>query len=257
MSECHFELKGSIYKPVEDEDVFFIDTKGNNEGVTSVAAVIDGANVRKKRILPNGEEVVLPEIVSGEKTAARVWSDLLKKGISQLAMSGQKTLKDVVFAAIQEANQAADAVFPKEMDPLQIPAASVLVARVNNGKFEAFSSGDCGMIIRYQDGSVETFLGNEYLKKMRAERDALILHEHPDFNEKSPAEQAKIRYFYMQQTKEALGQKYYTPYLGGADNMKSFEKISKIFRNKNRDLSIHSDGMMWSLEAPVVTVPIF
>ena len=167
-------------------------------------------------------------------------------------------MKNVVFEATKKASEefshVAGTNLPKEIDPLQIPAASVLVARVNNNKFEAFSSGDCGMIVRYQDGSVETFLGSEYLKRMRVERDALILREHPDFNEKSPAEQAKIRYLYMQQTKESLGKKYYTPYLGGADNMKYFDRVSRIFRNKNRNLSIHSDDMMWSFEAPVVAV---
>ncbi|MBO5997397.1 MAG: hypothetical protein J6P93_02600 [Alphaproteobacteria bacterium] len=254
MNENHFELVGKIHKPVEDEDVFFVDTKGNKE-ITSLAIIVDGADGRKKRILPNGEEIALSDIVSGEKTAARVWADLLKDEIAKGALNPEKELSEIVYEATRKATErfskVAGPVFSENLDPLQIPAASVLVARVNDTTkmFESFSNGDGGMIIRYQDDTVESYIGNEYLKNMRVKRDALIIQEHPDFNEKSPAEQAKIRYQYMQKTKESLGKDYYTPYLGGADNMKNFARVGKISRDKRRNFATHANGMMWTLAA--------
>ena len=125
---------------------------------------------------------------------------------------------------------------------------------LNKFIFEAFSNGDCGMVIRYQDGTVETYTGNEVLKKIRAKREETIMQNHPHFEEKSPEEQAKIRYLYMQKTKEALGKEYYTPFLGGADKMKDFSRITRILRDKRKDLSTHGNGMMWSLATRVEMV---
>lgn len=164
MYKCRFELDGNIFKPLENEDVFFVDTKGDKD-VTSLAIIVDGTDGRKKRSLPNGKEVALPDIVFGKKTAARIWADLLQSEIAVLASNGEKTLSEIVFEATKKANEK----FPKQegvsllekLDPLQVPAASVLISRINNGVFESFSNGDCGMIVRYQDGTIENFIGNE------------------------------------------------------------------------------------------------
>ena len=256
MNQGQFSVKGSIYRPVKGEDVFFV--KKCQGEVSSFAVVIDGATGMKKRILPNGEEITLDNIVTGKKTSARVWADLLSQKISKIASDSKKDLIDIVQEATKQATKdfpdVAGSVFPQQLDPLQVPSAAILITRIRNGNFEVFSNGDCGMLIRYQDGHLETYTGNKVLDDMREQRDAQIMREHPNFKELSNVEQGKIRYSYMQKTKENWGKKYFTPYLGGADNMDNFKNVTDFQKDAHKEITTYANGMMWYLTTKATNI---
>ena len=130
MSESHFKNEEIIYKAVEDEDVYFVDTKGNKE-ISSLAIIVDGKDVK------------------------RAWVDSLMEEIKQAALNPEMELPEVVSTATKNMNE--------KWNTSQKPQASVLVARMNNitKMFESFSNGGCGMIVRYQDDVIESHIGNE------------------------------------------------------------------------------------------------
>ncbi|MBP5534860.1 MAG: hypothetical protein J6Y03_05090 [Alphaproteobacteria bacterium] len=162
MKECYFEV---AYKPAENEDGFIIDTEGNNKDVTSFAMVVDEVGDRKKSIFPN------------EETTENSWTGLLKEEISRLAMDAEKTLPEIVLGVTKEANNKISHIAADTFEN-QSPATSVLVTRINNGVFEAFSNGGCAMIVRYQDDTLETFSANDtdFNEKPVAARVSKISH---------------------------------------------------------------------------------
>jgi len=177
MRDSRLDLKESVCT-VGNTNVFVVDTKGN-KNVTSLAVLVDDAASKKDCVLPYKKEEFVSvghvkkvlmlnralsykeEGVSDKKTPARIWVDLLQREIAQIALDHNKELPEVVYEATKAATEKFPQITEDEKLNFQAPAASVLVSRINNGIFETFSTGNNGMIVHYQDGTVETYAGNE------------------------------------------------------------------------------------------------
>jgi len=127
MNKCHFEIKENAQTPVNSKDVLFVRT-GANKDVTSLAMIVDDA---------------------GE----RAWGDSFKQKMKEAALNSHELLPDIVFKTTKMIIEKEGAL------PTAVPA--FLISRISNGMFEAFAFGDCGMVVHYQDGVVESYEGQK------------------------------------------------------------------------------------------------
>ena len=127
MNKCHFEIKENAQTPVNSKDVLFVRTDTNKD-VTSLAMIVDDAG-------------------------ALAWGDSFKQEMKEAALNSHELLPDIVFKTTKK-------IIEKEgVLPTSVP--SFLISRISNGMFEAFAFGNCGMVVHYQDGVVETYEGQK------------------------------------------------------------------------------------------------
>lgn len=165
MNKCHFEIKENAQAPIEGGDVLLVNI-GANMDTTSLAIIVDDTN-------------------------AHAWADLFKKEVKQSALSSQKHLPDVISEATKKIGE----------NTKDLPMPAFLVSRISNGIFEAFANGDCGLVVHYQDGVVESYAANK-----------------------------------------------------SKETDLSSSRVSRISKDRRRNLSTYTNGSMWSLAARVEAV---
>lgn len=253
-------LLGSLdMNDIKKEDAMRFAEKEHG-GVQGVAVIVDGATGFQKDIDAAGNIIALKDIVEGKHSSARVWADILADKLLETAQSDQLGLVDGLRQAIQSAS-AEMPVNTKDFASFQAPSAAVIMARIKDGMFEVIGSGDCCLLVEYQDGRVDTITGNTILDNIRAQRDMRIKRENPGFDNLGKEEQAKIRFRYMKQTRESLGDPkkgYFVPFYQSVKAMDSFLGEQKVTSADNvRSINNIKRGDIWVMYARAEEVKAF
>lgn len=201
---------------IKQEDVMLYD-EGGQGNVSGAAVVADGATGFLKDVDVRGNLVSLPDIVSGGYSSARVWAEKLAERLLANMADERLGLRQVLKLSVGEATRQVQPLFGS-CERFRTPSAAVIAVRQRGSRWEAVGSGDCCLLLEYRDGRLETVVGSPVLEKIRAAREAEIRREKPDFDNLPAEEKAKVRYFYMKQTRQSLGVfpgGYWVPFYGG------------------------------------------
>ena len=201
---------------IKQEDVMLYDECGQGN-VSGAAVVADGATGFLKDVDVRGNLVSLPDIVSGGYSSARVWAEKLAERLLANMADERLGLRQVLKLSVGEATRQVQPLFGS-CERFRTPSAAVIAVRQRGSRWEAVGSGDCCLLLEYRDGRLETVVGSPVLEKIRAAREAEIHREKPDFDNLPAEEKAKVRYFYMKQTRQSLGVfpgGYWVPFYGG------------------------------------------
>ena len=188
---------------IKQEDVMLYD-EGGQGNVSGAAVVADGATGFLKDVDVRGNLVSLPDIVSGGYSSARVWAEKLAERLLANMADERLGLRQVLKLSVGEATRQVQPLFGS-CERFRTPSAAVIAVRQRGSRWEAVGSGDCCLLLEYRDGRLETVVGSPVLEKIRAAREAEIRREKPDFDNLPAEEKAKVRYFYMKQTRQSLG----------------------------------------------------
>lgn len=228
--------------------------------VAGAAVIVDGATGFQKDIDAKGNIVKLPDIVEGDLSSARVWADLLADKLLATVQNGNLGLVDGLRDAI---DQASDEMPLKttEFARFQAPSSTIMAARVKDGMFEVIGSGDCCLLVEYQNGKIDSITGNRILDDIRTRRDEKIVAENPGFENMSGEEKAKIRFRYMKETRQNLGnpqQGYFVPFYQGTEEMQRFLGEQRVVdANQARSINNIARGDIWVMYAKAEKVKAF
>lgn len=236
---------------IKQEDAIAFDAEGRGL-VDGVAVVVDGATGFQKDIDKDGNIVSLPDITSGEHSSARIWADALAEALLRNAKNDKIGLVDILEIANQEASENMPMV-SENFEAFQTPSATFILARVCKGNLEVIGSGDCGILISYKDGDIDSITGNTILENIRKERSERIKLENLGFDSMSKEEKAKITHRYMKETRTNLGNPkkgYFVPHYNGGEAMKDFIGDMKVVKSDNkRSFNNIKRGDIWVLYA--------
>ncbi len=219
-----------------------------------IAIVVDGATGFQKDIRPDGSIVPLAQITNETLSSARIWAENLAESLYKRAKTDPSCWMTILKKSMREASRKMPLVRSK-FEAFETPSSPVLMMRVLHGVMEVLGSGDCGLLIKYKDGSIDSFVGSAILEEIRQKREEKIRSIFPDFNDKTKEEQAKIRFYFMKETRRNLGNfknGYFVPHMNGTKNMHRFVGKQKVVSaNQNRSLNYHQRGDIWELYAEV------
>lgn len=131
-----------------------------------------------------------------------------------------------------------------------VSGAAAIAVRQRGSRWEAVGSGDCCLLLEYRDGKLETVVGSPVLEKIRAAREAEIRREKPDFDNLPAEEKAKVRYFYMKQTRQSLGVfpgGYWVPFYGGDAVLDRFIGGAEPVSAAGRKINYLNRGDVWEM----------
>lgn len=236
---------------IKQEDAMAFDDEGRGL-VDGVAVVVDGATGFQKDIDKDGNIVSLPDITSGEHSSARIWADALAEALLRNAKDDKIGLMDILEVANQEASENMP-MARDDFEAFQTPSATFILARVCKGNLEVIGSGDCGILISYKDGTIDSITGNTILENIRKERSEKIKLENPGFDSMGKEEKAKITHRYMKETRTNLGNPekgYFVPHYNGGEAMQEFMGDMKVVKSDNkRSFNNIKRGDIWVLYA--------
>ena len=222
-----------------------------------VAIVVDGATGFQKDISSDGTTVPLADITNQEYTSARIWAETLAQSLYEKAQTDSSNLTTILAKSIKEAS-AKMPLIRSDFASFETPSSPVIVMRVLNGMMEVLGSGDCGLLIKYKDGLIDTFVGSAVLENIRKKREEQIHSLYPDFDSKTKEEQSKIRFYFMKETRQKLGSfpnGYFVPFMNQESMINPFlENRRVVSSNHNRSLNYYQRGDIWELFAEVEKV---
>lgn len=233
---------------IKQEDVMLYD-EGGQGNVSGAAVVADGATGFLKDVDVRGNLVSLPDIVSGGYSSARVWAEKLAKRLLANMADERLGLRQVLKLSVGEATRQVQPLFGS-CERFRTPSAAVIAVRQRGSRWEAVGSGDCCLLLEYRDGRLETVVGSSVLEKIRAAREAEIRREKPDFDNLSAEEKAKVRYFYMKQTRQSLGVfpgGYWVPFYGGDAVLDRFIGGVEPVSAAGRKINYLNRGDVWEM----------
>lgn len=234
---------------IKNEDVMYYD-EGCYGLVSGIAGITDGATGFLSDIDSQGRIIQVSDITREKYSSARVWAEMLSQQLLKNAKNEKYDLIQVLKLSIGEASDRMPIV-TDAVCSCQTPSAAVILVRQCGDILEVIGSGDCCLIAEYHGGETLVVTGSAVLEKIRAVREAKILLENPRFDEMSPEEKAKIRFFYMRQTRETLGNHsngYFVPFYQGDKVMDDF--CEKIFNNEFGKINYLGKGDIWTLFIP-------
>jgi len=167
---------------------------------------------------------------------------------------------EIMQQAIENATKKMP-VINNNFENFQCPSASALLCRIRGGSFEVIGSGDCCLMVEYNDGNIDLITGNEILEKLRTDRDLKIRKENPGFEFLSKEEKAKIQFKYMKETRQNLGNRkegYFVPFYDGNKKMSDFlGTMNVVSQTKQRGINNIGRGDIWLMLADAENIKSF